>query len=53
MSPKLHLRGLWKRRKWTPLVKYNIIKDLEGIYTHSIPIKESQIIEELLSRAKK
>lgn len=46
-------------KDWTPLtklgrlVKYNMIKSLEEIYTHSIPIKESQIVDELLSRAKK
>lgn len=46
-------------KDWVPLtklgrlVKYNMIKSLEEIYTHSIPIKESQIVDELLSRAKK
>jgi small subunit ribosomal protein S2e len=46
-------------KEWTPLtklgrlVKYNMIKNLEEIYTHSIPIKEAQIVDELLSRAKK
>jgi len=30
-----------------------LIKTLEEIYTHSIPIKESQIVDELLTRAKK
>lgn len=46
-------------KEWTPLtklgrlVKYHHIKSLEEIYTHSIPIKESQIVDELLSRAKK
>lgn len=46
-------------KDWTPLtklgrlVKYGMIKSLEEIYTHSIPIKESQIVDELLSRAKK
>lgn len=35
------------------LVKYNLIKTLEEIYTHSIPIKESQIVDELLTKAKK
>lgn len=44
---------------WTPLtklgrlVKYNHIKSLEEIYTHSIPIKESQIVDELLSKTKR
>lgn len=46
-------------KDWVPLtklgrlVKYNLIKSLEEIYTHSIPIKESQIVDELLSRSKK
>lgn len=46
-------------KDWVPLtklgrlVKYNLIKSLEEIYTHSIPIKESQIVDELLSRQKK
>jgi len=46
-------------KDWVPLtklgrlVKYNMIKSLEEIYTHSIPIKESQIVDELLSRSKK
>jgi small subunit ribosomal protein S2e len=35
------------------LVKYSLIKSLEEIYTHSIPIKESQIVDELLARGKK
>ena len=35
------------------LVKYNLIKSFEEIYTHSIPIKESQIVDELLARGKK
>jgi small subunit ribosomal protein S2e len=35
------------------LVKYNLIKSLEEIYTHSIPIKESQIVDELLQKSKK
>lgn len=35
------------------LVKYNIVNKLEEIYTHSIPIKESKIVDELLARAKK
>jgi len=35
------------------LVKYNLIKSLEEIYTHSIPIKESQIVDELLVKQKK
>ena len=35
------------------LVKYGMIKSLEEIYTHSIPIKESQIVDELLSKSKK
>lgn len=30
-----------------------MIKSLEEIYTHSIPIKECQIVEELLSRSKR
>lgn len=34
-------------------MKYNLIKSLEEIYTHSIPIKESQIVDELLARSKK
>ncbi len=44
---------------WTPLtklgrlVKYNHIKSLEEIYAHSIPIKESQIVDELLARTKR
>lgn len=46
-------------KNWTPLtklgrlVKYNMVKSLEEIYTHSIPIKEAQIVDELLSRQKK
>lgn len=46
-------------KDWTPLtklgrlVKYNLIKSLEEIYTHSIPIKESQIVDELLIKSKK
>ena len=46
-------------KDWTPLtklgrlVKYGQIKSLEEIYTYSIPIKESQIVDELLTRAKK
>lgn len=46
-------------KDWTPLtklgrlVKYGMIKSLEEIYTHSIPIKESQIVDELLSRSKR
>ncbi len=46
-------------KDWVPLtklgrlVKYNLVKSLEEIYTHSIPIKESQIVDELLSKAKK
>jgi small subunit ribosomal protein S2e len=35
------------------LVKYNHIKSLEEIYTHSIPIKESQIVDLLLERNKR
>ena len=41
-------------KDWTPLtklgrlVKYGMIKSLEEIYTHSIPVKESQIVDELL-----
>jgi len=31
------------------LVKENYIKSLEEIYTHSIPIKESQIVDKLIS----
>lgn len=44
---------------WVPLtklgrlVKYNHIKSLEEIYTHSIPIKESQIVDELLAKTKR
>lgn len=34
------------------LVKYKLITSLEEIYTHSIPIKESQIIDELLANHK-
>lgn len=34
-------------------MKYNHIKSLEEIYTHSIPIKESQIVDELLSKTKR
>jgi small subunit ribosomal protein S2e len=30
-----------------------MIKSLEEIYTHSIPIKESQIVDELLAKSKK
>lgn len=46
-------------KEWTPLtklgrlVKYNMIKSLEEIFTHSIPMKESQIVDELMSRSKK
>lgn len=41
---------------WTPLtklgrlVKGGQISNLEEIYTHSIPIKEAQIVEELIKR---
>jgi len=35
------------------LVKYGKIKSLEEIYTHSIPIKESEIVDELLKTSKK
>lgn len=46
-------------KEWTPLtklgrlVKYNHIKSLEEIYTHSIPIKEAQIVDMLLARNKR
>ena len=46
-------------KEWVPLtklgrlVKYNKLNKLEEIYTHSIPIKEHQIIDELLERQKK
>lgn len=52
-------RGAGDKESWTPLtklgrlVKYNHIKSLEEIYTHSIPIKESQIVDELLSKTKR
>lgn len=35
------------------LVKYGMIKSLEEIYTHSIPIKESEIVDELVKKSKK
>lgn len=34
------------------LVKNNHIKSLEEIYTHSIPIKEAEIVEHLLEKSK-
>ena len=46
-------------KDWVPLtklgrlVKYGQIKSLEEIYTHSIPIKESQIVDELVAKSKK
>jgi len=46
-------------KDWMPLtklgrlVKYGMIKSLEEIYTHSIPIKESEIVDELLKKSKK
>ena len=46
-------------KDWVPLtklgrlVKYGLIKSLEEIYTHSIPIKESQIVDELMQKNKK
>ena len=46
-------------KDWVPLtklgrlVKYGLIKSFEEIYTHSIPIKESQIVDELMSKNKK
>ena len=46
-------------KEWTPLtklgrlVKYNYIKTLEEIYTHSIPIKEAEIVDTLLEKGKK
>jgi small subunit ribosomal protein S2e len=35
------------------LVKYGLIRSLEEIYTHSIPIKEAEIVDELLKKQKK
>jgi small subunit ribosomal protein S2e len=52
-------RGGRDEKDWQPvtklgrLVKYNKIKSLEEIYAHSLPVKESQIIDEILSRQKK
>lgn len=46
-------------KEWTPLTKLGRlvraghIKSLEEIYTHSIPIKESQIVDELLAKTKR
>lgn len=46
-------------KEWTPLtklgrlVKYGMIKSLEEIYTHSIPIKEAEIVDELMKKNKK
>jgi small subunit ribosomal protein S2e len=46
-------------KEWTPLtklgrlVKYNHIRSLEEIYTHSVPIKESQIVDILLEKNKR
>lgn len=46
-------------KDWIPLtklgrlVKYGNIKSLEEIYTHSIPIKEAEIVEELIKKSKK
>merc|ERR1711865_820736 len=50
-------RGGFKE-EWTPLtklgrlVKNNKIESLEEIYTHSIPIKEAQIVDTLVAKAK-
>ena len=35
------------------LVKHGLIKSLEEIYTHSIPINEAQIVDELMTKNKK
>jgi small subunit ribosomal protein S2e len=46
-------------KEWVPLtklgrlVKNNMIKSLEEIYTHSIPIKESEIVEYFVEKSKK
>lgn len=34
-------------------MKYGLIRSLEEIYTHSIPIKEAEIVDELLKKQKK
>merc|ERR1712021_290153 len=50
-------RGGFKE-EWTPLtklgrlVKNNKIESLEEIYTHSTPIKEAQIVDTLVAKAK-
>lgn len=47
-------RGGFNKEEWTPmtklgrLVKHGDVKSLEEIYTHSIPIKESQIVDRLI-----
>ena len=47
-------RGGPPKEEWIPktklgrLVKNDYIKSLEEIYTHSIPIKESQIVDRLI-----
>ena len=47
-----------RKEEWTPLtklgrlVKNGLIQSLEEVYTHSIPIKESQIVERLVENAK-
>merc|ERR1719379_1384441 len=49
-------RGGFGKEEWTPLtklgrlVKNGYISQLEEIYTHSIPIKESQIVDTLIKK---
>jgi small subunit ribosomal protein S2e len=51
-------RGGPRKEDWTPktklgrLVKHNDIESLEEIYAHAIPIKEAQIVEELIAKKK-
>ena len=52
-------RGGRDEKDWLPLtklgrlVKNNMIKSLEEIYAHSIPIKESEIVEYFVEKSKK
>jgi small subunit ribosomal protein S2e len=49
-------RGAFGKEEWTPLtklgrlVKAGYINQLEEIYTHSIPIKEAQIVDTLIKK---
>jgi len=51
-------RGGPRKDDWIPktklgrLVKHNDIESLEEIYAHAIPIKEAQIVEELIAKKK-